>query len=175
MEEISTDRTPQQIDKSLLGSEEKFITKLYNYLLKFDREEETVKGTMIAWAKNFGYNIQLEDWGKLWTKNYKLTMAAAYKENLYKENVAEAKDEDLGVIMSELIAEALQRDWQEIVNELDEVYRIHTNYARRHKLPREVHIRFARKKVRDIIYKIIKKESMLYKDKEIVTLKQIPR
>uniref|UniRef100_A0A2H6MY49 L1 transposable element RRM domain-containing protein n=1 Tax=Micrurus carvalhoi TaxID=3147026 RepID=A0A2H6MY49_9SAUR len=91
------------------------------------------------------------------------------------QNVAEAKDEDLGVIMSELIAEALQRDWQEIVNELDEVYRIHTNYARRHKLPREVHIRFVRKKVRDIIYKIIKKESMLYKDKEIVTLKQIPR
>uniref|UniRef100_A0A2D4KTP3 Uncharacterized protein n=1 Tax=Micrurus paraensis TaxID=1970185 RepID=A0A2D4KTP3_9SAUR len=77
--------------------------------------------------------------------------------------------------MSELIAEMLQRDQQEIVNELDEVYRIHTNYMRRHKLLREVHIRFVRKKVKDIIYKITKNKLKIYIDKEIVILKQIPR
>lgn len=91
------------------------------------------------------------------------------------QNVTEAKDEDLGQIMAGIIAESLQRDKQEIMNELDEVYRIQTNYARRHKLPREVHIRFARKKIRDIVYNITREEPMIYKGKEIITLKQIPR
>uniref|UniRef100_A0A2D4KK41 Uncharacterized protein n=1 Tax=Micrurus paraensis TaxID=1970185 RepID=A0A2D4KK41_9SAUR len=45
VEEFGIDRMPQQLDKILLGSEEKFIIKMYNYLLKFDREEEAVKLT----------------------------------------------------------------------------------------------------------------------------------
>uniref|UniRef100_A0A2D4NYG9 L1 transposable element RRM domain-containing protein n=1 Tax=Micrurus surinamensis TaxID=129470 RepID=A0A2D4NYG9_MICSU len=87
------------------------------------------------------------------------------------QNVLESKDEDLGAIMSHLIAKALQRDQQEIVKELDEVFRIHTNYARRNKLPREVHIRFTRKNVIDIVYRIRKDEPMVYKEKEITILK----
>lgn len=39
---------------------------------------------MIQWSKNFGYNIDLEKWQKLWTKTHKMTLATSYKENLHK-------------------------------------------------------------------------------------------
>ncbi|XP_026543014.1 uncharacterized protein LOC113425203 [Notechis scutatus] len=89
------------------------------------------------------------------------------------QNVVEMKEADLTDITAEATAEALQREKSEIINELDEVYRLYTNYARRFRLPKEVHIRFAWKKVRDIIYKITREEPMTYKGKEIITLKQI--
>uniref|UniRef100_A0A2D4PDJ1 L1 transposable element RRM domain-containing protein n=1 Tax=Micrurus surinamensis TaxID=129470 RepID=A0A2D4PDJ1_MICSU len=89
------------------------------------------------------------------------------------QNVMESKEEDLRTIMAELIAQALQRDSQEILLEINEAYRIQTSYARHNRLPREVHVRFARKKVRDIIYKITRDEPLIYKDKEIQTLKHI--
>uniref|UniRef100_A0A2D4MZ93 Uncharacterized protein n=1 Tax=Micrurus spixii TaxID=129469 RepID=A0A2D4MZ93_9SAUR len=62
------------------------------------------------------------------------------------QNVEETKEEDLTAIMAEIITEALQRDKSEIINELDEVYRVYMNYARRFSLPKEVHIHFVRKK-----------------------------
>uniref|UniRef100_A0A2D4PTF2 Reverse transcriptase zinc-binding domain-containing protein n=1 Tax=Micrurus surinamensis TaxID=129470 RepID=A0A2D4PTF2_MICSU len=39
---------------------------------------------MIAWAKNVGHNINLEDWEKVWKQNYKITKLVVYKENQYK-------------------------------------------------------------------------------------------
>ncbi|XP_026545754.1 transmembrane and coiled-coil domain-containing protein 5B-like [Notechis scutatus] len=93
---------------------------------------------------------------------------------LHFQNVVETKEEDLTDMMAETIAETLQREKSEIINELDEVYRVYTNYARRFRLPKEVHIRFARKKVSDII-SLSREEPMTYKGKEIITLKQIPK
>lgn len=91
------------------------------------------------------------------------------------QNVVETKEEDIGEVMAGVIAEFLQREKNEIINEMDEIYRVHTNYAKQHHLPREVHIRFARKKFRDTIYKITREEPMTYNGKEIITLKQVPR
>ncbi|XP_026530050.1 uncharacterized protein LOC113416407 [Notechis scutatus] len=92
------------------------------------------------------------------------------------QNVEETKEEDLTAIMAEIITEALQRGKSEIINELDVVYRVYTNYARRFRLSKEVHIRFAReKKAKDIIYKITRDEPMSYRGKEIIMLKQIPK
>uniref|UniRef100_A0A2D4KBR9 Reverse transcriptase zinc-binding domain-containing protein n=1 Tax=Micrurus paraensis TaxID=1970185 RepID=A0A2D4KBR9_9SAUR len=45
-------------------------------------EEEIVKEPMIAWAKNIGHSIELDDWENY--KNYKLILSTAYKENQYK-------------------------------------------------------------------------------------------
>uniref|UniRef100_A0A2D4LZT2 Uncharacterized protein n=1 Tax=Micrurus spixii TaxID=129469 RepID=A0A2D4LZT2_9SAUR len=56
------------------------------------------------------------------------------------QNVEETKEENLEIIMAELIAEKLEREKDEILNELDEVYRVSTNYARRYRLPKEIHI-----------------------------------
>uniref|UniRef100_A0A2H6MZQ3 L1 transposable element RRM domain-containing protein n=1 Tax=Micrurus carvalhoi TaxID=3147026 RepID=A0A2H6MZQ3_9SAUR len=69
------------------------------------------------------------------------------------QNVEEDKEENLALVMAGIIAELLQREKNEIINELDDVYRVFTSYARQHRLPREVHIRFARRQVKDIIYK----------------------
>uniref|UniRef100_A0A2D4HAA2 L1 transposable element RRM domain-containing protein n=1 Tax=Micrurus lemniscatus lemniscatus TaxID=129467 RepID=A0A2D4HAA2_MICLE len=87
------------------------------------------------------------------------------------QNIVESKEEDLEHVMAEILVEVLERDKDEILKELDEVYRVSTNYARRYKCPREVYIRFARRKVRDIIYKILRDETIKYKDKEITVLK----
>lgn len=91
------------------------------------------------------------------------------------QNVVEEKEEDLGGLMAEMIADVLQRDTQEIISELDEAYRVQTNYARRNRLPREVHVRFGRKKVRDILYNMAREEQIMYRGKEIIILKQVPR
>uniref|UniRef100_A0A2H6N1Z6 L1 transposable element RRM domain-containing protein n=1 Tax=Micrurus carvalhoi TaxID=3147026 RepID=A0A2H6N1Z6_9SAUR len=91
------------------------------------------------------------------------------------QNVEETKEDNLEMIMAELIAEKLEREKDEILNKLDDVYRVSTNYARRYRLPKEIHIRFARKKVCDILYKIAREEGTQYRGKEIQVLKQVPR
>uniref|UniRef100_A0A2D4PQY0 Uncharacterized protein n=1 Tax=Micrurus surinamensis TaxID=129470 RepID=A0A2D4PQY0_MICSU len=53
------------------------------------------------------------------------------------QNVEEDKEENLALVMAGIIAELLQREKNEIINELDDVYRVFTSYARQHRLPRE--------------------------------------
>ncbi|XP_070797151.1 basal body-orientation factor 1-like [Pituophis catenifer annectens] len=60
------------------------------------------------------------------------------------QNIVENREEDLRDLMTGILAEATQREKEEISREIDEIYRVHTNYARRNKLPKEIHIRFAR-------------------------------
>ena len=70
------------LDQIILTSDGKLIGKIYKFLLNWKMADEQVKETIVQWAKNFGYNI--EKCQKLWTINYKMTMASSYKENLYK-------------------------------------------------------------------------------------------
>ncbi|KAF7244640.1 hypothetical protein EYD10_09237 [Varanus komodoensis] len=77
-------KEPTAFDHVILKSDEKMIKRLYNFLLDRRMEDEQVKETMITWAQNFGYNIELEKWQKLWKRNIKITLATSYKENLYK-------------------------------------------------------------------------------------------
>uniref|UniRef100_A0A2D4JTW9 Reverse transcriptase zinc-binding domain-containing protein n=1 Tax=Micrurus paraensis TaxID=1970185 RepID=A0A2D4JTW9_9SAUR len=60
-----------------------YIQILLIWKISFKMEDEQVKETIVG-AKNFGFTIELQKWQKLWDRNYKLTMATAYKENLYK-------------------------------------------------------------------------------------------
>uniref|UniRef100_A0A2D4EKF6 Reverse transcriptase zinc-binding domain-containing protein n=2 Tax=Micrurus corallinus TaxID=54390 RepID=A0A2D4EKF6_MICCO len=84
LKEFGIETKSNNLDKILLGQDKNMISKLYNYLLEFELVEEIVKGPMIAWAKNFGYNIQLEEWEEIWKRNLTITKSVAYKENLYK-------------------------------------------------------------------------------------------
>uniref|UniRef100_A0A2D4IBS7 L1 transposable element RRM domain-containing protein n=1 Tax=Micrurus lemniscatus lemniscatus TaxID=129467 RepID=A0A2D4IBS7_MICLE len=102
----------------------------------------------------------------------KIDKAALY---LRFQNIVEIKDEDLALVMAEILTKALDRDKEEMLKEMDNVYRVSTSYARKNKLPKEVHIRFTRRKVQDIIYKISREEAIVYKGKEIQILKEIPR
>uniref|UniRef100_A0A2D4PEM7 Uncharacterized protein n=1 Tax=Micrurus surinamensis TaxID=129470 RepID=A0A2D4PEM7_MICSU len=72
----------EELDKILLGADEKLI-KNYKVLLECKLEEK-VKEMMLAWMKDFGYGINLDDWQILWDRNRKITLAATYKENLLK-------------------------------------------------------------------------------------------
>uniref|UniRef100_A0A8C6XLP4 Reverse transcriptase zinc-binding domain-containing protein n=1 Tax=Naja naja TaxID=35670 RepID=A0A8C6XLP4_NAJNA len=82
--ELGISKTRTELDEILLGPDEKMIKKTYQVLLEAKLEEEKVKETMIIWMRNFGYNINLDDWQKIWTRNKKITLATPYKENLYK-------------------------------------------------------------------------------------------
>uniref|UniRef100_A0A8C6X8C1 L1 transposable element RRM domain-containing protein n=1 Tax=Naja naja TaxID=35670 RepID=A0A8C6X8C1_NAJNA len=88
------------------------------------------------------------------------------------QNVEEEKGENLVGKMIEILVEAL-----EIMKEkmMDEVFCVHTRYAMRNKLPREVHIRFTKKIIKTQILQMTREKTLKYKDKEIVVLKQVPR
>ncbi|XP_032073547.1 proteasomal ubiquitin receptor ADRM1 homolog isoform X1 [Thamnophis elegans] len=91
------------------------------------------------------------------------------------QNIKEEKRENLMDVITELLAGALQKTKQEVQVEIGEIFRIHTNYTRRHKLPREVRVRFTKKRLRDEILKRSREEPLKYKRKKNVMLKQVPR
>ncbi|KAF7244268.1 RNA-directed DNA polymerase from mobile element jockey [Varanus komodoensis] len=51
-------------DQVMLKTDEKMIKRLYDFLLDRKMEGEQVKETMITWAQNFGYNVELEKWSE---------------------------------------------------------------------------------------------------------------
>ncbi|XP_070615326.1 chromosome partition protein Smc-like [Erythrolamprus reginae] len=91
------------------------------------------------------------------------------------QNITEEKYEDLQAKMAEIIGGILQVDPLELIKEIDEVFRVQTSYICRHNLPREVHIKFVRKTIRDDILKWTRNEKLQDKEKEITILKQVPR
>lgn len=64
------------------------------------------------------------------------------------QNIEEEKEEVPAELMAESTARALQITKQDMRTEFDEVFRIHTSYTRKKKLPREVHMRFINKTIR---------------------------
>lgn len=76
------------------------------------------------------------------------------------QNILESKEKELAKLMAKV--EPLQKSKQALANEIDEAYGTHTNYARRHKLPREVHVKFVRKKTRDEVYSKTREDPLMY-------------
>lgn len=56
---------------------------MYKCLLKFESKEDQMKEYMINWAKYFGYDIRMEQWGKLWLKGPKFKLSSSLKDNFY--------------------------------------------------------------------------------------------
>lgn len=55
-----------KLEKDLLQNKNKLLSKMYRLLLDLEVIEEEVESVMIQWSKDFGYNIQMASWGKLW-------------------------------------------------------------------------------------------------------------
>uniref|UniRef100_A0A8D0KLK4 Reverse transcriptase domain-containing protein n=1 Tax=Salvator merianae TaxID=96440 RepID=A0A8D0KLK4_SALMN len=74
----------QKWEEKLEKEERGIVGVLYDFLLKIELEQEQVKDCMIKWAQNFGYNISMDQWEKLWTKDMKSTVCNMLKENIHK-------------------------------------------------------------------------------------------
>uniref|UniRef100_A0A670IBL2 Reverse transcriptase domain-containing protein n=1 Tax=Podarcis muralis TaxID=64176 RepID=A0A670IBL2_PODMU len=70
--------------RDIINNEYKILSKMYKILLEWHTKDEEVKSVMIQWAKDFGYNIQFEEWEKLWNENIKFTACTLLKENIMK-------------------------------------------------------------------------------------------
>uniref|UniRef100_A0A670K0T0 Reverse transcriptase domain-containing protein n=1 Tax=Podarcis muralis TaxID=64176 RepID=A0A670K0T0_PODMU len=73
-----------KLETELLEPKTKVLSRMYNLLLKWNTQDETVKSAMIKWAQDIGYNIMFEDWERLWTTGMKFTACTALKENIMK-------------------------------------------------------------------------------------------
>ena len=71
-------------DKPLLGSNEKAIKKMYDYLFETKMQDQMVKECMIRQAQNIGHNVDIDHWMLIWKNNIKLTKWVNLKENIYK-------------------------------------------------------------------------------------------
>uniref|UniRef100_A0A670JT87 Reverse transcriptase domain-containing protein n=1 Tax=Podarcis muralis TaxID=64176 RepID=A0A670JT87_PODMU len=73
-----------KLETELLEPQTKVLSRMYNLLLKWNTQDETVKSAMIKWAQDIGYNIMFADWERLWTTGVKFTACNALKENIMK-------------------------------------------------------------------------------------------
>uniref|UniRef100_A0A2D4MPG2 L1 transposable element RRM domain-containing protein n=1 Tax=Micrurus spixii TaxID=129469 RepID=A0A2D4MPG2_9SAUR len=56
-------------------------------------------------------------------------------------------------IMTKMLAEAMEISKEKTMDGIDEVFQVYTRYAMRHKLPREVHVRFTKKTIKKKYYR----------------------
>uniref|UniRef100_A0A670HYM7 Reverse transcriptase domain-containing protein n=1 Tax=Podarcis muralis TaxID=64176 RepID=A0A670HYM7_PODMU len=73
-----------KLETELLEPNTKNLSKMYNLLLKWNTQDETVKSAMIKWAQDIGHDIMFADWEQLWTTGIKFTACTALKENIMK-------------------------------------------------------------------------------------------
>lgn len=91
------------------------------------------------------------------------------------QNVAEEDGEDLRKLMCKILAEFLRREEERMSWDMDQIYRVNSNYARIHNVPREVHVKFLKRETRDEILRTQRGGALKFKDKQVIILKQIPR
>lgn len=65
------------------------------------------------------------------------------------QNIPEGKKEDLLEIVCQPLVQVLEIETEQIRKEIDEIARIGTPITRKNKLPREIHVKFCRKQMRD--------------------------
>ncbi|CAI5775440.1 Hypothetical predicted protein [Podarcis lilfordi] len=68
----------------IIESKTKLLSKMYNLLLEWDTKDEEVKEVMIKWAIDFGYNLDYDNWTRLWNKGMKFTACTTLRENMEK-------------------------------------------------------------------------------------------
>ncbi|KAJ7329742.1 hypothetical protein JRQ81_015916, partial [Phrynocephalus forsythii] len=90
------------------------------------------------------------------------------------QNIPEDKESDLFVQINEALAEAIGLEFPEMVKEIEQVYRVNSRFARENKVPREVHVKFIRRAVRDMILRASSDKPLKCQGQEILVLKQIP-
>lgn len=91
------------------------------------------------------------------------------------QNVEQLDQENLRQEMIQMLSEFLQRDLELIERDVDLVYRVNSQFAILHNVPREVHIKFVKRELRDEILRKQRQGALTYRGKEVTILKQVPR
>ncbi|XP_062828079.1 rootletin-like [Anolis carolinensis] len=89
-------------------------------------------------------------------------------------NVHEEQKENIKSIISQLIARLMDCQEKEVDLQIDKVYRINTNFARKNKVARDVIVHFVRKSFRNEVLQNNRTKTMTYNDKKVVILREFP-
>lgn len=77
-------RDLSELEQILIGENQKVISKLYKWLLRWETIEEQIKSQMIKWAINVNADIELENWEYWWKEALKISACSAIHKNCYK-------------------------------------------------------------------------------------------
>lgn len=91
------------------------------------------------------------------------------------QNVVEERGEPLKDIVADILAGILEITKEEVLRDIDDAFRVFTSYARRQRLPTEVHVRLSKKALREEVILKSRDKTVTYKDKQLIILKQLPR
>nr|XP_016852452.1 PREDICTED: trichohyalin-like [Anolis carolinensis] len=89
-------------------------------------------------------------------------------------NIQEEAKENLKEIITKITAEMTQRTEEEMADNIEKVYRITTNYSRKHKVARDIVVHFARRNLREEILRSNSANPQHYKGCKISILKEHP-
>ncbi|XP_062833653.1 trichohyalin-like [Anolis carolinensis] len=89
-------------------------------------------------------------------------------------NVQEEANENLKEIISKITAKMTQRSEEEMIENIEKVYRITTNYSRKHKVARDIIVHLARRNLREEILRSNSQNPQQYKGCKISILKEHP-
>nr|XP_016850410.1 PREDICTED: uncharacterized protein PF11_0207-like [Anolis carolinensis] len=89
-------------------------------------------------------------------------------------NIEEDPKENIKQIITKITAEVIQCSEREAAEQIDSVYRLHTNYAKKIKVARDVIAHFVKKSFRNEILYNSRTKSITYNTKRIMILKEFP-
>nr|XP_016851910.1 PREDICTED: golgin subfamily A member 6-like protein 22 [Anolis carolinensis] len=89
-------------------------------------------------------------------------------------NVIEEPKENLRQITTQILADLLQVQDEEMDDWIEKAYRVTTNFSRKNKVPRDVVVQFERRKIREEVLKTSKKNTIRYKGQNVTILKEHP-
>ena len=93
------------------------------------------------------------------------------------QNVAQLEgetEEDLLTLIAEELSEQTGIEQQEFTQAVERIFRVSNAYTRRNNLPKEVHIKFLRRTVKEKLLKVNKKKDLTIKGVKINIVKQVP-
>ncbi|KAJ7331942.1 hypothetical protein JRQ81_014122, partial [Phrynocephalus forsythii] len=71
--------------------------------------------------------------------------------------------------------EILDLEAQELEEEIESMYRVNSNFARKHRIPRDIRINFVKRSTKDKILKLTNDKPLVILGKEVIVLKEIPK
>lgn len=90
------------------------------------------------------------------------------------QNATEETQENVRQTVGEILAPIVEMDVEGFQNEIDLAYKVNSSFAKRHNIPRKIHVRFTRRYMRDKILRRAREQNLIYKGKEVQIAKETP-